>query len=194
MTTPTRDRILSNGLDLASVAGLSGVTLGVLADRVGLSKSGLFAHFRSKQQVQIELLDEMVRLGQVHVVGPAMKVEEGLPRLRALVGRWLGWSGKAGLAGGCPLAAAIFELDDLDGPVRDKVIALEAAWRAVLASLIRAAIERGELRADLDPEQFVWELCGLYLSHHASVRLLADPRADARAAEAFEALIARARP
>lgn len=194
MASQTRERILSSGLDLVSVAGLSGVTLGVLADRVGLSKSGLFAHFKSKEQVQLDLLDEMVRIGQTAIVAPAMKADDGLPRLRALVERWLGWSARAGLAGGCPLAAALFEMDDLDGPVRDKVIALEAQWRSALASLVRGAIAAGHLRADLDVDQVVWELCGIYLSHHASLRLQRDPRADARAGVAFEALIARCRP
>ena len=194
MATRTRERILSSGLDLASVAGLSGVTLGVLAERVGMSKSGLFAHFKSKEQVQLDLLDEMVRIGQAEIVAPAMKADDGLPRLRVLVERWLGWSGRAGLPGGCPLAAALFEMDDLDGPVRDKVIVLENAWRSALASLVRAAAAAGHLRADVDVDQVVWELCGIYLSHHASLRLQRDPRADDRAHQAFEALIARHRP
>src|SRR6202043_3191128 len=100
----TRERILEQGLALMSQAGLSGVTLGVLATRVGMSKSGLFAHFRSKEEVQIGLLDYMAEFATEQVVAPAMKVEDGLPRLKTLVAKWFGWTRRAGLPGGCPVA------------------------------------------------------------------------------------------
>jgi AcrR family transcriptional regulator len=190
----SRERILDRGLDLLSVAGLSGVTLGILADDVGMSKSGLFAHFRSKEEIQLGLLQHMASVANAQVVAPAMREDEGLPRLRALVENWLGWTTKAGLRGGCPIAAALFELDDVAGEVRARVAAMEASWRSLLASLVRQAIGRGQLRADLDVDQFVWELCGIYLSHHASHRFLQDPRSDARALTAFRALLHRARP
>jgi len=190
----TRERILDQGLDLLSVGGLSGVTLGVLAEQVGMSKSGLFAHFRSKEAVQLALLEHMGALAQAWVVAPALRADEGLPRLRATVERWLGWSTGAGLSGGCPIAAALFELDDAEGAVRARVAAMEAYWRGLLAELTRQAVGLGHLRADLDVDQFVWEVCGVYLSHHASRRFLKDPRADERAAIAISALIERARP
>lgn len=193
-TRPTRDRILRQGLDLMSEAGLAGVTLGVLAEQVGMSKSGVFAHFRSKEDVQIALLDQMAAVAGEHVIEPSLGVAEGLPRLTALVEHWLGWTTRAGLRGGCPVAAALFELDDVAGPVRDKVTAMEAEWRGLLGGLVGRAVELGHLRADLDADQFVWELCGIYLSHHASRRFLRDPTADARAATAFRALVDRARP
>src|SRR5215210_7732103 len=122
----TRERILERGLALMSQAGLGGVTLGVLADQVGMSKSGLFAHFKSKDEVQIELLDYATHYVRVHVIEPAMKEPEGLPRLRALVHNWLGWAPRSGLPGGCPVAAGMFEFDDVESPVRDKIAALEA--------------------------------------------------------------------
>jgi AcrR family transcriptional regulator len=190
----TRERILDRGLDLLSVVGLSGVTLGILAEDVGMSKSGLFAHFRSKEEVQLSLLQHMADVANAQVVAPAMRAAEGLPRLQALVENWLGWTTKAGLRGGCPIAAALFELDDLAGEVRARVAAMEASWRGLLASLVRQAIDRGQLSADLDIDQFVWELCGIYLSHHASRRFLHDPQSDARALTAFRALLHRARP
>jgi AcrR family transcriptional regulator len=189
----TRERILRHGLMLLSQAGLQGVTLGVLADRVGMSKSGLFAHFRSIEEVQIALLRHTAEIAGQNVVAPAMRATEGLGRLEALVRHWLGWSGKAGLGGGCPIAASMFEYDDVEGPVRDEALALERRWRALLASLVRQAIDRGELRPDLDVDQFVWELCGIYLSHHASLRFVKDVAADRRARLAVDALIERAR-
>jgi AcrR family transcriptional regulator len=190
----SRERILREGLDLLSKEGLAGVTLGQMAERAGMSKSGLFAHFRSKDDVQICLLEYTARFAAPYVVGPAMEEPEGLPRLEALVRLWLGWSHRAGLAGGCPVAAAMFELDDAEGPVRDKVAAMEAEWRGLLVQLVRRAVELGHLRSDLDADQFVWELFGIYLSHHASLRFLRHPDADARARTAFEALLERARP
>jgi AcrR family transcriptional regulator len=189
----TRERILQHGLMLLSQAGLAGVTLGVLADRVGMSKSGLFAHFRSIEEVQISLLRRTAEVAEQNVVLPALQAEEGLGRLEALVRNWLGWSGKAGLGGGCPIAASMFEYDDVEGPVRDEALALESHWRGLLAGLVKQAIDRGELRRDLDVEQFVWELCGIYLTHHASLRFVRDVASDRRARVAFEALVERAR-
>jgi AcrR family transcriptional regulator len=118
----TRDRILDAGLDLLSASGFAGVTIGVLANHVGMSKSGLFAHFKSKEDIDIGLLERMADVANKHVVVPAMRAQEGLSRLTALVENWFfGWSTKAGLVGGCPAAAGMFELDDLKGPVRDKL-------------------------------------------------------------------------
>ncbi len=190
--SPTRARILDRGLDLLSTGGLAGITIGGLAERAGMSKSGLFAHFGSREEVQLGLLEYTAQTAQRSVVAPAMRVEEGLPRLRALVGRWFGWTERAGLAGGCPVAAGMFELDDADSPVRARLLAMEEHWRGFLGALTAEAVARGHLRADLDVEQFVWELCGIYLSHHASLRFVRDPRANERAAQAFDALVARA--
>ncbi len=177
-----------------SQGGLAGVTIGQLADQVGMSKSGVFAHFRSKDEVQIGLLDHMAGFVAPRVVEPAMGEPEGLPRLEALVRNWLGWAPRAGLPGGCPVAAGMFELDDVPGPVRDKVAAMEAYWRGLLGQLVRQSVELGHLRDDLDVDQFVWELCGIYLSHHASSRFLRDPDSDSKAHLAFRSLIDRARP
>src|SRR3981081_4177413 len=128
----TRDRLLTLGLDAISIEGLSGVTLGGLASAAGMSKSGLFAHFDSKEQLQLDLLDAMAQVAAAHVVKPALAAPKGLPRLCALVENWLGWSTRAGLRGGCPIAAALFELDDLDGEVRAYAGELERAWREML--------------------------------------------------------------
>ena len=176
-----------------SQTGLAGVTLGTLADQVGMSKSGLFAHFRSKEELQIGLLRHMARIATARVVEPAMQAREGLPRLQALVRHWFGWAQRAGLPGGCPVAAGLFEFDDQQGPVRDQILKMETEWRALLKRLVREAVDRGHLRRGLDVDQFIWELCGIYLSHHAAHRFLRAGDADRRAATAFRALLARAK-
>jgi AcrR family transcriptional regulator len=190
----TRERILRQGLALMSQSGLTGVTLGSLADQVGMSKSGLFAHFHSKEQVQIELLQHMAQFAQEHVVQPAMSAGEGLPRLKALVNNWFGWAQRAGLPGGCPVAAGLFEFDDVEGAVRNQILAMESEWRDLLKQLVQQAVNQGHLRRDLDVDQFVWELCGIYLSHHAAHRFLRAADADSRAQTAFQALLDRALP
>jgi AcrR family transcriptional regulator len=189
-----RDRILHTGLALMSQAGLGGVTLGVLADQVGMSKSGLFAHFRSKEAVQVELLNHTNEFAAEHVWKPSMTADEGLPRLRALVHNWCGWAQRAGLPGGCPVAAGLFEFDDIEGQVRNKILEIESSFRHMLIDLVQRAVDLGDLRRDLDVEQFVWELCGIYLGHHAAHRFLRSADADARAHKAFEALVDRALP
>jgi len=189
----THQRILHEGLALMSQSGLNGVTLGVLADRVGMSKSGLFAHFRSKEEVQIGLLQHMAEFARAHVVHPSMSAESGLPRLQALVHNWFGWAQRAGLPGGCPVAAGLFEFDDVEGKVRNKILEMEGEWRALLNRLVGEAIECKHLRPDLDVDQFVWELSGIYLSHHAAHRFLRAVDAGARAETAFQALLERAR-
>ncbi len=188
----TRQRILDTGLAMASQSGLEAVTLGVLASNVGMSKSGLFAHFHSKEAVQLSLLEHSDKYAVPVVVEPAMKSKEGLPRLKALVANWFGWTQRAGLPGGCPVAAGLFEYDDVEGPVHDKIQETEARWRAFLSSLVAQAIACGDLRLDLDVDQFVWELFGIYLSHHVSARFLRSPESDKRAQVAFAALLARA--
>ncbi len=193
-TRSTRERILRTGLDLMSEAGLSGITLGLLAEQTSLSKSGLFAHFRSKEELQLALLREVASFTEVSVVLPALEAPEGLPRLEALVGYWLGWTRRTGLRGGCPVAAATFELDDAEGSVREHVLTMTAEWHDFLAKLVREAVSQGHLRKDLDVDQFVWELNGIYLSHHASYRFVRDPHADVRAETAFHTLIQRAQP
>src|SRR6266851_8315486 len=191
--TSTRERILHQGLALMSQSGLGGVTLGVLAEQVGMSKSGLFAHFRSKEDVQIELLSHMAEFAAAHVIEPSMKAGEGRPRLRALVRNWFGWAQRAGLPGGCPVAAGLFEFDDIEGRVRNKILEMEAQWRRLLTELVVRAVELQHFRNDLDVDQFVWELCGIYLGHHAAHRFLRAADADKRAMTAFDALVARAK-
>ncbi|MCA1716916.1 MAG: TetR/AcrR family transcriptional regulator [Actinobacteria bacterium] len=169
------------------------MSLGGLAERVGLSKSGLFAHFRSKEDLQVELL-RFAEGAFEREIAPAFEAPEGLPRLRAFVGRWLGWASRCGLPGGCPFAGAVFELDDAEGPVRDYLVAGQEAWAGMVRGLVEAAVALGHLREDLDAEQFAWQLHGIYLAHHVSQRLTRDPNADRRAHAALDALLDSARP
>ncbi len=174
-----------------SISGLSGVTLGLLAESSQISKSGLFAHFKSKDDMQMALLSRTSELARNTVVKPALLKPVGLPRLRALVQNWLGWTRKAHLQGGCAFTAGLFELDDQPGPVRDHLLRLETDFHDVLRSLVTESVDAGHLRGDLDQSQFVWELYGIYLSHHASLRFFHDKQADAHALTAFEALLGR---
>ena len=192
----TRERIVAEGVGLLSRSGLAGVTLGVLATQTGMSKSGLFAHFKSKEEVQLQLLDETARVAQATVIEPAMKAPAGLKRLRVLFDRWLGWSEKAGLGGGCAVASGFFELDDApeNDPVRQRLVAMELEFRNLLIAIARDAVKQGELRADLAVSQFVWEMCGLYLNHHVSYRFIRDSRATRRAHVAFDELVTRSQP
>jgi AcrR family transcriptional regulator len=190
----TRDRILDAGLNLLSTSGFAGVTIGLLASQVGMSKSGLFAHFKSKEDIDIALLERMGEIASKNVVVPAMRAQQGLSRLTALVENWFGWSTKAGLLGGCPAAAGMFELDDVEGPVREKLLELEKQWDETLKQFISESITTGDLRKDLDIDQFIWELTGFYLNHHASRRFMRSRAANMRAKKAIQGLIGRSKP
>jgi AcrR family transcriptional regulator len=189
----TKERILAGGLDLLTREGFAGVTLGLLADEAGMSKSGLFAHFGSKEEVQLGLLEKMTEVGAATFVGTAMAQPVGLPRLEAVFKGWLRWTEKAGLRGGCPVAAGMFELDDADlnDPIRQRLAFLEERWRALLRQLASEAVSTGQLKPNLDLDQFVWEMCGIYLNHHVSYRFIRDPQANERAMIAFSGLLER---
>src|SRR5258708_22076594 len=146
----TRDRILDAGLNLLSTSGFAGVTIGLLASQVGMSKSGLFAHFKSKDDIDIALLEQMFEVAQENVVVPAMRAQPGLSRLTALVENWFGWSTKAGLIGGCPDAAGMVELDDGEGPVREKLLELKKQGNVTLKQLIAELISTVALRQELE--------------------------------------------
>jgi AcrR family transcriptional regulator len=190
----TRDRILDAGLDLLSTSGFAGVTLGVLADKVGMSKSGLFAHFSSKEEVELELLSRTFEIAADQVMGAAMQAPEGLPRLEAAALGWFGWFAKAGFPGGCPVAGAMFEFDDVDGQVRNKVLTRAKHWDEAFRQLVIDAITRKHLRKNLDVDQFMWELRSIYLGHHVALRFFRDSDADSRAKKAFQRLVESALP
>jgi AcrR family transcriptional regulator len=190
----TRSAVLGHALALASEVGLEGVTIGTLAERAQMSKSGLFAHFDSKEALQIAVLDEAVRRFVEGVVAPALRQRRGEPRLRALLDNWLRWSNADFMPGGCVFVASIADLDDRPGPVRDRLAASQRDWLDTLATAIRIAIEEGHFRADLDPAQLAEELLALAYGTHLMTRLLRNPKTEGRRRVAFDRLLASARP
>jgi len=190
----TREAILERAIRLASEVGLEGVTIGRLADALDLSKSGLFAHFESKEALQVETLDRAAQRFSEVVVRPALAAPRGEPRLRALFERWLRWPRAVPQPGGCIFVQASVELDDRPGPARDRLVELQREWFDTLARAVRGARDEGQLRADVDAQQFAFELYGVMLSSHHHARLLHDRSADERARRAFERLLDDARP
>lgn len=187
----TRGAILRQALDLTSEVGLVGLTIGELARRAGMSKSGLYAHFESKEDLQSQVLDAAAGYFVDMVIAKALKQPRGLPRVTALFHLWLDWSTRK-LSGGCPFIAAATEFDDRAGPVRENLV---AHLRDVTETVVRAAqisVEEGHFRRDLDVAQFVFEFWGIILSHHQSSRLMGQEDARARADKAFANLVTAA--
>lgn len=189
----TREAILNHALALATRVGFEGLTIGRLADDLRMSKSGLFAHFRSKEALQIETLRMAAARMIEDVVRPALAAPRGEPRVRALFERWLAWEQSPTLPGGCPFVTASFELDDRPGPVRDFVVQGFQDWIDTLAGAARIAVQEGHFRADLDCEQLAHDCNGIALAFVHGARLLRDPKAHARAERAFDALVRSAR-
>ncbi len=187
----TRNAILDQALAIASRAGLARLTIGTLAERSSLSKSGLFAHFGSKEGLQLAVIQEVRQLYSALVFQPAMQQPPGLPRLRAIVENWLEWTRSAKLPGGCIMTAAAYEFDDFPGPVRELVSQSLRELRKTLARSVRMAVEAGQLREDTDAEQLAFEICALYFGAQLDARLFDDSRAGERALVAFENLIER---
>jgi AcrR family transcriptional regulator len=187
----TKDAILDRALALARGLGLEGVTLGTLASKTGLSKSGLFAHFQSKEKLQLQILELGAERFVDEVFRPALKKARGLPRIRALFEKWLAW---ANLPGGCLFLAASVEFDDQPGPVRDELVRQQKRLLGTLQHSAELAIEERHFAKGLDTAQFAWELHSILAGYHLLQRLLSDPRAEARAHKAFEALIERSSP
>jgi AcrR family transcriptional regulator len=185
----TRAAILGEALRLVSKAGLEGLTIGTLAEATGMSKSGLFAHFGSREELLLKVLDH----GQNEFVGvvvkPALERPRGLPRLKALFVHWLDWMESADLPGGCPMIGGATEFDDKPGAVRDLLVSGQRAWIDTLRRAVRQAIEEKQLARDTDPEQIAFEVFGIALVFHHHRRLLGYSRARARALSALDRLL-----
>ena len=188
----TRRSILDKALRLASTEGLGQVSIGLLAGAAGLSKSGLFAHFRSKEQLQLAVLREASDRFVDKVLAPALREPRGEPRLRALFENWLRWE-TLEFPGGCPLQGASSELDDQPGPVRDYLAETQRDFFDTLATVARAGVEAGKLRSDLEPRQLALEMLGIMLAFHHHHRLLRADDAEKLTRGAFEALLGRSR-
>jgi AcrR family transcriptional regulator len=187
----TRAAILDAALRLVSKAGLDGLTIGTLAEVTGMSKSGLFAHFGSRDELLLAVLAHGQAQFTEVVFQPAMAKPRGLPRLRAMFVNWLDWTESAELPGGCPMIGGAAEFDDKPGPVRDMLAGGQRTWIETLKRAVRQAIEERQLAADTDPEQIAFEMFGIALVVHHHRRLLGYRKARERALAALDSLFHR---
>jgi AcrR family transcriptional regulator len=185
----TRATILGEALKLVSKSGLDDLTIGTLAEATGMSKSGLFAHFGSRDDLLLAVLahgqEEFVEV----VLKPALQKPRGLPRLRAMFTNWLDWTESAELPGGCPMIGGAAEFDDKPGAVRDMLASGQRGWIDTLKRAARQAIEEKQLPQDTDPEQIAFEMFGIALVVHHHRRLLGYPKARVRALDALNRLL-----
>jgi AcrR family transcriptional regulator len=164
------------------------LTIGSLAEATGMSKSGLFAHFGSREELQVAVLKHGEARFAETVLRPALTAPRGLARLRAMFVNWLDWAHSSELPGGCPMLAASSEFDDRPGPVREQLARGQREWIAALKLGVALAIEAGELARGTDPEQLVFEMYGISLATHHYRRLLGHTGARERALAALEEL------
>lgn len=168
----TRLSVLSAGVRLASERGIDGVSIGLLAEQVGLSKSGLFAHFRSKEALQIAILDESSERFVSLVVAPALKMPRGEPRVRALFTRWEEWSRADFLPGGCIFLRAMLALSEQPGAVRDRLVEIELDWLATISTALRIARDMNHFRADIECDDLARELAAYVYGSALMERML----------------------
>lgn len=183
----TKRNILDTGLDLASRLGLEAVTIGTLAKATGMSKSGLFAHFRSKENLQIALLGHAGEMFSKDVVVPALRVASGEPRIRALVDNWIRYA--RSLGGGCIFVTASTDFKDRPGKVRDFLLLQQESWIDCLRRVARSAMEAGEFRGDVDCDQFAFDLYALLLGFHLYDTLLDNADTEKREEAALDRLL-----
>jgi AcrR family transcriptional regulator len=179
--------ILEVGLDMASRLGLEAVTIGTLAKAIGMSKSGLFAHFQSKENLQIDILKHAEEDFSAKVLGPALTTPAGIPRIKALLKKWIEWGSK--LTGGCIFVSAATEFSDRPGKVRDFLLHQQEQWIESLRRMAESAIKAGDFRHDIDCGQFAFDLYSLLLGFHYYHQLLRDPHTLKRQEEALERLL-----
>ncbi|MBC7941704.1 MAG: TetR/AcrR family transcriptional regulator [Chitinophagaceae bacterium] len=185
----TRATILDAALGLASHMGLEGLSIGALAEVTQMSKSGVFAHFGSREELQISVIREYHARFEDEVFFPAMAEPRGLPRLRSLFERWIRRV-SVELDSGCIYISGAVEFDDRPGPVRDALVGMVRAWQGALERAIRIAIEEGHVLPDTDATQMLFEMHGLILALHHDARFLRNPGVLDRARAGFERVIA----
>ena len=185
----TRAMILDAAVIQASTSGFASLTIGSLAEKTGMSKSGLFAHFGSKEELQVAALDEASRRFTELVFLPAMKAPRGLKRLRAIFDNWITWPERASLPGGCPVDQATREFQHTPGAMRDAVLERQRVLDRELSKAVQMAIDAGELAADTDPRQFAMEMIGVMLVFYRVQLLIGSEEAGKRAHVAFDRLV-----
>lgn len=187
----TRAAILSQAFELANVIGVSGLTIGRLAEATGMSKSGLFAHFGSKEALEVAVVEEAGRQFVQAVMVPSLGQPRGEPRVRALYHHWMKWGEREG---GCFFVGASAELDDRPGPPRDALVRACKDWIDAITTAAQIAVTEGHFRSDLDARQFAFELYGIMLAAHTFGRFLRERGTTRRTNEAFERLLAASHP
>lgn len=182
----TRQSILDRAVDLASLEGLEGLTIGRLADDLGLSKSGLFAHFGSKEELQLATIEAAGERFLNEVLRPALSAERGLPRLEAICSSWISYVRRSVFPGGCFFAAASFEFDGRPGLVRDAIARAMDEWLRAIERAIRMAQDEGHIDPNVDPAQLSFEFNSLFFGANFAYQLLSDGKAPERAMRALE--------
>lgn len=189
----TRQAIVEAALDQASKAGLEGLTIGALADRMRMSKSGVFAHFGSREELQIAVLKAYEQRFVDEVLKAALKAPRGLPRLRAVLDRWVERT-VIEASHGCIWISGASEYDDRPGPVRDELVQMVRGWRGELDRAVGQAIEAGELASDTDVADLTFDLNGVILVLHHDARLMHSHDCAARARRSIDRLLESCRP
>jgi len=190
----TRAAIVGAGIDLAAEQGLEAITLQAVADRIGISKSGVFSRIGSREALQKAVIEEFGRRFLADVFVPAMQLPKGLPRLDEIVRRWIVRMRDVEAHTGCIYSAGAFELDDREGPLRDLLHGEVTRWRAALRRTVQQAVEMGHLKADTDPQQLVGEISALALGLIHDVRFLRDSHAADRAQASWSRLLKTYQP
>ena len=183
----TREAVVERALAIARMDGFEGLTIGGIATAVGMSKSGVFAHFGSREDLQLAVLDAAAQGFTQYVFMPAIKEKRGLPRVRAIMRNWVSWLRNA--CGGCPMISAAIEYDDRPGPIRDRVIEYQTKLRRELARAIKMAIDTGEMKPDCDADQLAFEIFAIELALHHDSRLFKESDALARAEKSMQRLL-----
>ena len=182
----TRPSILERAVDLASVEGLEGLTIGRLADDLGMSKSGLFAHFGSKEELQLATIDAAGKRFVDEVFRPALGAERGYPRLVAICRAWISYIRRSVFPGGCFFAAASFEFDGRPGAVRDAIAKNMDEWMNAIAKAVRMAVDEGHLDSRTDPQQLAFEINSLFFGANFDYQLRGQTKSLDRATRAIE--------
>lgn len=185
----TRAAIIGAALDLAAAEGLESISLQAVADRIGLSKSGVFSRVGSRETLQKAVVEEFGKRFIDDVFVPAMQQPKGLPRLDAIVQRWIVRTRDVEARSGCVFSAGAFELDDRDGPLRDHLHGEVMRWRSALRRTVMQAVEAGHLKPDTDPEQLVGAIYSLMLGMVHDVRFLREPRTAERVQATWRRLL-----
>lgn len=189
----TRVRIVQRALELTTSVGFEGLSIGDLAADLGLSKSGLFAHFGSKEQLQLDVLDAAAESFKAAVFDPVPRTSPGDARVVALFENILKWIQSRDMPGGCVFMAGAFEWDDAQGPVRQRLVEWHEKFKAAIVRSVSVAVEQQLFRADVDAELFAHELHGVLLEYHLEARLMRNKKALVFARRAFQRLLADAR-